>query len=106
FRSQEIPIADVIQKQWQSWIYQKDSDGRRRIRRVRYELCVLQALRDKLRCKEIWVERANRYRNPDEDVPADFNDKRQAYYDALQLPQTAAEFVQRLQEEMVKNLQQ
>jgi TnpA family transposase len=105
-QDQEVPIADVIQKQWQSWIYQKDSDGSRRIRRVRYELCVLQALRDKLRCKEIWVEQANRYRNPDEDVPADFNDKRQAYYDALQLPQTAAEFVQRLQEEMVKSLQQ
>jgi TnpA family transposase len=105
-QDQEVPIADVIQKQWQSWIYQKDSDGRRRIRRVRYELCVLQALRDKLRCKEIWVEQANRYRNPDEDVPADFNDKRQTYYDALQLPQTAAEFVQRLQEEMIKSLQQ
>lgn len=63
-------------------------------------------MRDKLRCKEIWVEQANRYRNPDEDVPADFSDKRQAYYDALQLPHTAAEFVQRLQEEMIKSLQQ
>jgi TnpA family transposase len=104
-QDQAVPIADVIQKQWQSWIYQKDSDGQRRIRRVRYELCVLQSLRDKLRCKEIWVEQANRYRNPDEDVPADFSDKRQAYYDALQLPQTAAEFVHRLQEEMIESLQ-
>jgi hypothetical protein len=101
---QEIPIADIIQKQWQSWIYQKDSEGQRRIRRVRYELCVLQSLRDKLRCKEIWVEQANRYRNPDEDVPADFSDKREAYYDALHLPQAATEFSQQLQEKMADSL--
>ena len=83
---QEVPMDDVIQKQWQNWIYQKDSKGQRRIRRVRYELCVLQSLREKLRCKEIWVEAANHYRNPDEDVPADFSDKRDEYYDALNLP--------------------
>jgi len=35
-------------------------------------LSVLQALREKLRCKEIWVVGANRYRNPEEDLPADF----------------------------------
>ncbi len=36
-KDQEVPMDDVIQKQWQHWIYQKDSQGRRRIRRVRYE---------------------------------------------------------------------
>jgi TnpA family transposase len=102
---QEVPINDVIQKQWQSWIYQQDSNGQRRIRRVRYELCVLQSLRDKLRCKEIWVEQANRYRNPDEDVPADFGEKRDVYYDALGLPQAATEFVQQLKKEMSESLQ-
>ncbi|MCP4357342.1 MAG: DUF4158 domain-containing protein, partial [Chloroflexi bacterium] len=104
-KDQEVLMDDVIQKQWQHWIYQKDSRGKRRIRRVRYELCVLQSLREKLRCKEIWVEEANRYRNPDEDVPADFSDKRDEYYDALNLPQKAAEFVQTLQKEMTASLQ-
>jgi hypothetical protein len=33
-----------------------------------------------LRCKEIWVVGANRYRNSDEDVPADFETQRTAYY--------------------------
>ena len=32
---------------------------------------MLQTLRERLRCKEIWVEGANRYRNPDADVPQD-----------------------------------
>ena len=65
---------------------QRDKTGQRRIRRVHYELCVLQSLRDKLRCKELWVEGADRYRNPDEDVPADFSDKRHEYYASLALP--------------------
>ncbi|MCH9662148.1 MAG: Tn3 family transposase [Gammaproteobacteria bacterium] len=102
---QVVPMDDVIQKQWQNWIYQNDKNGRRRIRRVRYELCVLQSLRDKLRCKEIWVEGADRYRNPDEDVPADFSDKRQAYYESLTLPLDADEFVQQLKSQLEQGLQ-
>jgi hypothetical protein len=34
-----------------------------RVNRINYEICVLQALREKLRCKEIWVVGANRYCN-------------------------------------------
>jgi len=45
-------------------------------------------LREKLRCKEIW-SRAERYRNPTEDLPQDFAAQRDAYYAALQLPTDA-----------------
>lgn len=100
-----VPMDDVIQKPWQSWIYQKDKNGRRRIRRVRYELCVLQSLRDKLRCKELWVEGADHYRDPDEDVPTDFSDKRQAYYEALTLPAHANEFIQEIKCQLEQALQ-
>lgn len=104
-QDQTVPIEDVIQKQWQNWIYQKDNKGHRRIRRVRYELCVLQSLRDKLRCKEIWIEHADHYRNPDKDVPADFSDNRDEYYDALSLTQNGEEFVKALKQEMQASLQ-
>lgn len=104
-QDQTVPIEDVIQKQWQNWIYQKDKKGLRRIRRVRYELCVLQSLREKLRCKEIWVEHADHYRNPDNDVPADFSDNRDEYYDALNLTQDGEEFVKALKQEMSDSLQ-
>ena len=33
-------------------------------------------LRERLRCKEIWVAGADRFRNPDEDLPADFAARR------------------------------
>ena len=91
-----VPLEDVIPKQWQEWIYQVDNNGRPRIRRSRYEVCVLQTLGEKLRCKEIWIEGADRYRNPAEDVPADFSDKRTMYYEALNLPLNGKEFVKRL----------
>ncbi len=103
---QDVPMDDVIQKQWQGWIYQKDRKGRRRIRRVRYELCVLQSLREKLRCKEIWVEGADRYRNPDEDVPTDFSDKREEYYASLSLPLEVDEFAAAVKKELEEALQQ
>jgi hypothetical protein len=54
-------------------------------------------LREQLRCKEIWVVGANRYRNPDEDVPADCETQRTAYYQALNLPLEADRFVCGLQ---------
>jgi TnpA family transposase len=102
---QEVPIENVIQKQWQNWIYQRDNAGCRRVRRVRYELCVLQSLRDRLRCKEIWVAGADRYRNPDEDVPADFGDKRDDYYASLALPLDGNQFVAQVKGQLEQALQ-
>jgi hypothetical protein len=64
----------------------------------------LEALREQLRCKEIWVIGANRYRNPGEDLPADFELKREEYYKALNLPLDADRFITELQTEMCEAL--
>ena len=48
---------------------------------------------------------ANRYRNPDEDLPADFEVQRIPYYQALKLPLEADRFVAALQVEMREALQ-
>src|SRR5690606_25639707 len=61
---------------------------------------VLKALREGLRCKEIWVDGANKYRNPDEDLPADFDENRDEHYLALNKPKEAEEFIAKLQQEM------
>ena len=79
-------------------------DGQR-VNRITYEICVLEALRDKLRCKEVWVVGANRYRNPDDDLPADFEAQRAPYYQALKLPLDADRFIADLQAEMREALQ-
>ena len=76
-----------------------------RINRITYQICALEALRERLRCQEIWVAGANRYRNPDEDLPTDFDARREEYYAALRLPQDAKLFVARVQQEMREALQ-
>jgi hypothetical protein len=65
---------------------------------------VLQVLRERLRCKEIWVVGANRYRNPDEDLPTDFEVQREQYYAALNLPQDVESFLGGVQREMSEAL--
>ena len=47
---------------------------------------------------------ANRYRNPDEDLPQDFDDRRKTYYEMLQQPLDVGTFVARLRQEMVDAL--
>lgn len=77
---EKIPIDGVLKSGWKEILLEKDPDGKERINRINYEISILQALRERLCCKEIWVVGANRYRNPDEDLPTDFDQHRQNYY--------------------------
>lgn len=105
---QQIPIKGVVKLGWQEMIIEKiektgkSSKGgqRERVNRINYEIAVLKALREGLRCKEIWVDGANKYRNPDEDLPADFDENRDEHYLALNKPKEAEEFISKLQQEM------
>ncbi len=58
-----IPIAGVVRPMWRDLVVEKDKEGETRLNRVNYELCVLDALQEKLRCRELWVVGANKYRN-------------------------------------------
>ena len=97
---EEVPLDGVVRGLWRDAVVEKDAAGRDRVNRITYEVAVLEALREQLRCKEIWVRGANRYRNPDEDLPADFELKREEYYKALNLPLDADRFITELQTEM------
>jgi TnpA family transposase len=100
-----VPLDGVIRPSQQELLIHTDEKGRQRIPRLGYELYVLQTLRDKLRCKEVWVQGAERYRNPDEDLPIDFETSRVAYYQALDQPLVAEEFISTLQKQMTQALQ-
>lgn len=86
-------------------VVEKDDKDQERINRINYEISALQALRDKLRCKEIWVVGANRYRNPDEDLPADFEERREENYKALKQPLDAESFIATLKQTMNEGLE-
>ena len=99
-----VPIEGVVRGGWRDLVLREDAQGRTRVERVAYELCVLQALRERVRCKEIWVEGADRYRDPDDDLPADFAQQREGYYQALRQPLEADRFVAALQAELAAAL--
>jgi hypothetical protein len=61
---EEVPLDGVVRGLWRDAVVEKDAAGRDRINRVTYEVAVLEALREQLRCKEIWVVGANRYSQP------------------------------------------
>ena len=54
---------------------------------------MLNQLRERVRAREIWVEGADRFRNADEDLPADLDERRATYYAGLGLAQDARVFV-------------
>lgn len=97
--TEQIPIQGVIPSDWLSWVLE-EQDGSVKINRINYEIAVLKALRNGLRCKEIWVVGANRYRNPEQDLPKDFEQQRQTYFQALSQPTDVNEFVESLQQQM------
>jgi len=102
--TEDVPIDGVVPPGWLDTVMHTDGTGRARVDRINYEICVLQSLRDKLRCKELWVVGADRYRNPDDDLPADFDLQRAAYYEALRQPLDADVFIAELQDEMATAL--
>ena len=105
-KSDNVPTQGIILANLSEIILESNTDGSVKINRINYELAVLQALRNGLRCKEIWVARANRYRNPEEDLPTDFERQREVYYQALQQPEDVEAFITNLQQQMTDGLVQ
>ena len=96
----DVPVDGVIRKNMRSILIDRGPAGIQRIDRIGYEIAVLEALRAKLRCKEIWVVGANRYRNPDDDLPQDFESRREGYYQRLGLPLRYDDFAGTLRRQM------
>ncbi|MEV4250674.1 Tn3 family transposase [Streptosporangium canum] len=92
-RAETVPIEHVVPEDWQGAV----ADERGRIERIPYELCVLVALRKAIRRREIWVEGGKIWRNPEADLPADFDDNRDVHYEALKKPRDSVAFIADLQ---------
>ncbi|WP_242661907.1 Tn3 family transposase [Salipiger thiooxidans] len=79
-------------------------DAAGRLNVISFELCVLAQLRERVRAKEIWVDGADRYRNPDDDLPADFEVQRDIYYQGLGLSLDAGAFVAQVRDDLTREL--
>lgn len=101
---EQVPIDGIVPAAWKDAVVEP-REGSPRVDRIAYEVCTLRALRDNLRCKEVWVAGADRFRKPDEDLPGDFEERRESYYGLLKLPRAAAEFIARVRGEMCEALE-
>jgi TnpA family transposase len=99
-KSDAVPLDGVVPKAWRDAVL----DERGRVERIPYELCTLIALRDALRRREVYVDGANRWRNPDDDLPGDFDTTREVHYAALRQPLDPTEFVTELRRRMTDAL--
>lgn len=91
-----VPLDGVVPRTWRDAVI----DQRGRIERIPYELCVLIALRDALRRREIYVHGGNRWRNPEDDLPGDFEQAREVHYAAIRQPLDPAVFIASVRERM------
>jgi len=101
YDADEVVLLDgVVPNAWRAAVV----DDRGRVERIPYELCVLVALRDALRRREIYVDGANRWRNPEDDLPGDFEASREVHYAALRQPTDPTVFVDDLRHRMTAAL--
>jgi TnpA family transposase len=99
--TEDIPLDGVVPGTWRSAVVKQDAKSRtEHVNRINYELCVLQTLRNTVRTKEVYLKHANRFRDPDDDLPKDFDRKRQGYYEALHQLQDVETFIAQVQQDM------
>jgi hypothetical protein len=58
-----------------------------------YEVATFQTLCEQLKCKEVWVVGAGRWRNPEEDLSKDFGARRAEHNAELRTPLDPAGFI-------------
>jgi TnpA family transposase len=106
---QTIPMIDVLSSDWYQIISESNSgthstqikqSNKEAIDYMHYEVMILNILHDKLQCKAIWIDGAHRYRNPDEDMPKDFDENEEFYFKLLNLPIDAYDFTKDLKNEV------
>lgn len=68
------------------------------------ELALFEQLKVELPVKNIWVKNAFRYRNPEEDMPADFDENEDYYFNLLDLSKDADVFISDLKERLDDSL--
>jgi len=91
-----VPLDGVVPKSWRPAVI----DDRGRVERIPYELCVLVALRDAIRRREVFIDDARRWRDPDHDLPTDFEATKGMHYESLRQPTDPEEFIDDLRERM------
>ena len=99
-----VPIEGAIKSSHQKLVIDQTEQGTR-VNRINYEMCVPRNLRSKLRVKEVWIDQSQQYRNPEEDLPQDFEENRDYYCGLLGQPKEVSSFISSLKRKLTQHLQ-
>ena len=69
-----------------------------------FELALFERIEIELPVKNIWINNSYRYRNPKEDMPFDFDDNEDYYFDLLNLPKDVEVFIKYLKQRLDNHL--
>lgn len=98
-----LPIAlELISPQDLKVIQTQDG----RTKKAHYELAILGLLRKELRCKNIWVDSAFKYSDPERDLPQDSKKNKSLHCKMLGLSENVHEEILHLKQDMVKSLKE
>jgi TnpA family transposase len=100
----KLPIEGVIDKEDKELVYNVDDAGKKSVDESKYRVFMLRKLEKRTKTKESFVPGAKKFRNPDDDLPADFENKRAQYYTDLDIPINPEDCINRLQAEMEQAL--
>ena len=71
----KAPMDNIIPKDLQNLVIVNGKTNK-----IYYELYILQILRKRLKCKDIWVQNSHFYQDPHQDLPGDFQAKKVEYF--------------------------
>jgi hypothetical protein len=69
-----------------------------------FELALFEQLNVEIPVKNIWIKHAFRYRNPEKDMPSDFDENEDYYFNLLGLPKDVEIFINDLKKRLDENL--
>ncbi len=101
-----VPLEGLISKQEQRNITENDEDKNKRILKKDYECAVFKALRVKLRHKEAWVKDSLKYRDPEDDLPKDFNERQEDYFALAEAPLSSTKFITPIKQQLCQQIRE
>jgi TnpA family transposase len=98
---QDENIPDkLFTNQQAKFVYENTDTGIRVVKHY-FEVYVLQKLGKALNCKEVWVEGAYMFRNPDLDLPQNWPDIQIERCEKWDIPTNAKDFIEPIRKEMI-----
>src|SRR5262249_52493930 len=71
-----------------------------------FELALFEVIQTELTVKNIWVSQAYHYRNPEQDLPTDFDENQGFYFKLLKLPKDPKVFINHIKTRLKTQLKE